>query len=554
MRLKHVVGMGTVAAALLSAGCATDDPQLTAALETISAEDVAQHIQVLAADSFEGRAPSSLGEVRTIEYLRSQFAELGLEPGNGDSYFQQVPLVSITADPNTRLTVRGGGTTSSYAYGRDMMAWTKRVTERAGARDAELVFVGYGIVAPEYDWDDYEGVDVRGKMVVMLVNDPGFATKDSSLFTGNAMTYYGRWTYKFEEAARNGAIGALVVHETEWAGYPWDVVEGSWSGEQFDLVHEDDNMSRVAVEGWITRDAANAVFEQAGLDFESLKSEAATRDFKAVPMGLTASIALRNTVRRSTSNNVVAVWPGADRADEFVVYMGHWDHLGLDPTLEGDQIYNGALDNATGIAGLFQVARAFTSLETRPQRSVMFLAVTAEEQGLLGSEYYATHPVVPLAKTVGAINMDGLNVIGRMRDVTVIGLGYSELDDYLVEAARAQGRRVRPDPESEKGFYFRSDHFSFAKQGVPALNADAGIDHVEHGEQWTLERRAEYTAEKYHKPADEYDPDWDLSGLVDHLRLVFRVGYALAADSAFPNWREGTPFKATRDSMMAEAR
>jgi Zn-dependent M28 family amino/carboxypeptidase len=332
------------------------------------------------------------------------------------------------------------------------------------------------------------------------------------------------------------------------------VVKGSWSGEQFDLVHEDGNMSRVVVEGWITRDAANAVFEQAGLDFESLKSEAATRDFEAVPMGVTASIALRNTVRRSTSNNVVAVWPGTDRADEYVVYMGHWDHLGLDPTLEGDQIYNGALDNATGIAGLFQVARAFTSLETRPQRSVMFLAVTAEEQGLLGSEYYATHPVVPLAKTVGAINMDGLNVIGRMRDVTVIGLGYSELDDYLAEAARAQRRRVRPDPEPEKGFYFRSDHFSFAKQGVPALNADAGIDHVEHGEQWTLERRAEYTAEKYHKPADEYDPDWDLSGLVDDLRLVFRVGYALATDSTFPNWREGTPFKATRDSMMAAVR
>jgi len=546
--------MGTVAAALLGAACAGDDPQLTAALETMTAEDVAWHVQVLAADSFEGRAPSSPGEVKTIEYLRDQFAELGLEPGNGDSYFQQVPLVSITANPNARLTVRGGGATNSYVYGRDMMAWTKRAVERAGVRDAELVFVGYGIVAPEYDWNDYEGVDVRDKMVVMLVNDPGFATKDSSLFTGNAMTYYGRWTYKFEEAARRGAAGALVVHETEWAGYPWDVVEGSWSGEQFDLVHEDGNMSRVAVEGWITRDAAGAVFEQAGLDFESLKAEAATRDFNAVPMGATASVALRNTVRRSTSNNVVAVWPGTDRADEYVIYMGHWDHLGLDPALEGDQIYNGALDNATGMAGLLQVARAFTSLETRPQRSVMILAVTAEEQGLLGSEYYATHPVVPLAKTVATINMDGLNVIGRMRDVTVIGLGYSELDDYLADAARAQRRRVRPDPESEKGFYFRSDHFSFAKQGVPALNASAGIDHVEHGEQWTLERRAEYTAEKYHKPTDEYDPDWDLGGLVDDLGLVFRVGYALAADSAFPNWRDGTPFKATRDSMMAEVR
>jgi Zn-dependent M28 family amino/carboxypeptidase len=513
-------------------------------------DEISNHIQVLAADSFEGRAPSSPGEERTIAYLEREFRALGLGPGDGDSYLQPVPLVSITATPGSRLTVRGAGGERRFEYGRDVMPWTKRVVDRAAVRDADMVFVGYGIVAPEYGWDDYAGADVRGKAVVILVNDPGFATKDTALFSGNAMTYYGRWTYKFEEAARQGAAAAFIVHETEPAGYPWDVVEGSWSGEQFDLVSDDDNMSRVAVEGWITREAADAIAETAGSDFEVLKQQAATQGFRAIPLEASASISLRNTLRRSTSNNLAALLPGAERPDEYVVYMGHWDHLGMDPSLEGDRIYNGALDNATGTGGLLVLARAFAELEQRPARSILFLAVTAEEQGLLGSAYYATHPMRPLAATVAAINMDGLNVIGPMRDVTVVGLGYSELDDYLTDAARAQDRRVRPDPEEEKGFYFRSDHFSFAKQGVPALNANAGIDHVEHGEQWTLERRAEYTAERYHKPGDEYDPEWDLTGLVDDLRLFFRVGYALANSSDFPNWSDGVAFKAARDSMM----
>jgi len=550
MRVDRVMRTLLLAAAVVAAGCSSEDPQLTGALASIDVAEISDHIQVLASDSFEGRAPSSRGEELTIAYLEREFRALGLEPGNGESYLQPVPLVSITAAPDARLTVRGAGGMRRFEYGRDVMPWTKRVAERVSVRDADVVFVGYGIVAPEYGWDDYAGTDVSGKTVVILVNDPGFATKDTALFAGNAMTYYGRWTYKFEEAARQGAAAAFVVHETEPAGYPWDVVEGSWSGEQFDLVSDDDNMSRVAVEGWITRETADAIAELGGSDFQSLKERASERGFRPVALDARASIGLRNTLRRSTSNNVVAVLPGAERPDEYVVYMGHWDHLGMDPSLEGDQIYNGALDNATGTGGLLVLARAFAELEQRPQRSILFLAVTAEEQGLLGSAYYATHPMRPLAGTVAAINMDGLNVIGPMRDVTVVGLGYSELDDYLTEAARAQGRRVRPDPEEDKGFYFRSDHFSFAKQGVPALNANAGVDHVEHGEQWTLERRAEYTAERYHKPGDEYDADWDLAGLLDDLRLFFRVGYALANTDDFPNWREGVAFKAARDSMM----
>jgi Zn-dependent M28 family amino/carboxypeptidase len=541
--------VGIAALVLFAASCG-EDPALTAALDLMTAEELAAHVEVLSADSLEGRGPSSVGEERTIAYLQQQFEAIGLEPGNGDSYMQEVPLVSITARPDARLTIRGNGRATRWDYARDFMAWTTRVVPQSSINASEMVFVGYGIVAPEYDWNDYADVDVTGKTVVILVNDPGFATKDSALFGGNTMTYYGRWTYKYEEAARQGAAAAFVIHETEAAGYPWDVVESSWSGPQFDLVREDNNMSRVAVEGWLTLDASREIFEQAGLDHDSLAQLASSRDFQAVPMPVWASVALRNTLRRSTSNNVLAVLPGSDRADEYVVYMAHWDHLGKDASLEGDQIYNGALDNATGTAGLLELARAFASLEARPPRSIMFLAVTAEEQGLLGSAHYAANPTVPLVETVAVINMDGLNIHGPMNDVTVIGLGNSELDDYLESAAKMQGRRLRPDPEAEKGFYFRSDHFNFAKEGVPALYTDQGVDHVEHGEAWTMERRAEYTAENYHKPSDEYDPSWDLSGAVDDLRLMFRVGFQLANEETFPNWREGVAFKAKRDSVM----
>jgi Zn-dependent M28 family amino/carboxypeptidase len=524
----------TVSAAVLGsllAGCAGEDARLTTALGTITADDLHSHVRALASDEFEGRGPSSPGEQKTIDYLKAEFEQLDLEPGNRGDFFQEVPLVAIAAAPSMTLTVQGAGVTNQFRYGIEFMAWTTRVVERATLTNSEMVFVGYGVVAPEYGWNDYEGLDVGGKTVVILVNDPGFATQDTTLFNGNAMTYYGRWTYKYEEAARQGAAGALIVHETAPAGYPWDVVSSSWTGPQFDLVRDDNNMSRIVAEGWLTLESAQAVFRQAGLSYDSLKPLATERGFEAVPMELTASLTVDNTIERSTSNNVVAVLLGATRPDEYVVYMAHWDHLGRDPTLEGDQIYNGALDNATGTAGLLVLAEAFASLEKRPARSVLFLSVAAEEQGLLGSAFYAANPVYPLDKTVAAINMDGLNIWGSMKDITVVGYGMSELDRYLADAAGAQDRAIRPDPEPEKGFYYRSDHFNFAKVGVPALYTDAGIDHVEGGEEFGRAQREEYTNERYHKPSDEYDPNWDLSGAVDDLRLLFRVGYRLADET-----------------------
>jgi Zn-dependent M28 family amino/carboxypeptidase len=384
----------------------------------------------------------------------------------------------------------------------------------------------------------------------MLVNDPGFTTENPDLFTGEAMTYYGRWTYKYEEAARQGAAAAIIVHETDPASYPWAVVRNSWTGEQFDLVRSDSNMSRVAVEGWVTLETARILFERARLDFETVKQEAATREFRPRPMRLQASFSLRNTIRHSTSRNVAGILPGSERPDEYVIVMAHWDHLGVDPSLEGDSIYNGAQDNATGTAGLLVLAEAFAAARPAPQRSLVFLAVTAEEQGLLGSAHYVENPLVPLDRAVAAINMDVMNVYGPMRDITVIGLGQSELDEYVAAAAEAQDRRIRPDPNPSAGSYYRSDHFNFAKVGVPALYPDIGVDHVEGGEAWTREQMDRYEAERYHKPSDEHEPEWDLRGAVQDLALIYRVGFRLATDATWPTWKEGSEFKATRDSMM----
>ncbi|MFQ5747349.1 MAG: M28 family metallopeptidase [Gemmatimonadota bacterium] len=523
------------------------------ALAAITPDGIAAAVRDLSADSMEGRAPASLGEERTVAYLKRQFEALGLEPGNGDSWFQEVSLVSITADPDMRPEVRGRGTVNRLAYGDDFVAVTERVVDEVALDASDLVFVGYGVVAPEYGWNDYEGLDVHGKTVVTLVNDPGYATGDSALFGGRAMTYYGRWTYKYEEAARQGADGVLIVHQTGPAGYPWAVVQGGWSGPQFGLATDEAAPPLTKVEGWISQETARTIFAQAGLDFDGQAARAATREFEAVPLGLTLSVDIRNQIRRSNSRNVLARLPGSEAPDELIIYTAHWDHLGRDPNLEGDQIYNGALDNASGTAGLLAVARAFTSLPRAPRRSVLFLAVTAEEQGLLGSAYYASHPVYPLARTVATINMDGLNIWGPTRDLTVVGFGNSELDDVLVSAAEAAGRVVRPDPEPEKGFFYRSDQFEFAKMGVPSLYADPGIDDIEHGEAWGRARRDEYTAERYHKPSDEYDESWDLRGGVEDLRLLFTVGYRLATGTAFPNWREGNEFRALRDAMMTPA-
>jgi Zn-dependent M28 family amino/carboxypeptidase len=541
--------LGLVALALGSVGCA--GPAVPgAALESITVDDLTAHIAVLASDSLAGRAPASVGEDRTLAYLQTEFARLGLVPGNGGSWYQEVPLVRISAADDVTLTIHGQGAQARFRYPDGFVANSKHLDPTVTVSNAEVVFVGYGIVAPEYDWNDYEGIDVRGKTVLILVNDPGFATGDTALFRGNTMTYYGRWTYKFEEASRQGAAAAFVIHETEPAAYGWNVVQSSWTGPQFSLAAADGNEARVAVEGWVTLETAQTLLRLAGHEYEDLKRQAMRPGFRGVPLGLDASLTLRQDVERSTSRNLVARLPGTDHADEHVLYMAHWDHFGTDPNLEGDQIFNGAEDNATGTAGLLEMAEAFTSLSSPPSRSVLFLAVTAEEQGLLGSAFYGDHPVVPLEQTVAAINMDGMNVLGPMNDIIVIGLGMSELDDYVVAAAAEQDRVVRPDAEPEKGYYYRSDHFSLAKHGVPALDPGSGEDQVEHGIEWTKQREAEYRAQRYHQPSDEMLDTWDLRGMVQDLQLLFAVGYRLATSRDFPNWREGTEFRAQRDAMM----
>jgi Zn-dependent M28 family amino/carboxypeptidase len=569
MTMKRLVVLAGCAALLTgctrSAETSADGPGAAAApkiavgdMPKVDAPAILEHIKVLADDSFEGRAPGSPGEDKTVEYLTAKFKEIGLAPGNTDgTYVQKVPLVGITPAPAQTLTVQKGAQKRTFAWSKDYVAFTKHVADTAAVQNSELIFVGYGVTAPEYNWDDFKGVDVKGKTIVVLVNDPQVPDSgdpsqlDAKMFNGKAMTYYGRWTYKYEEAARKGAAGVFIVHETEFAGYPYPVVQG-FLGERFDLVTPDKNMGRSNIEGWFSLDTTRAIFEMAGQDFDALKKQALSADFKPVPLGLTASVAVKNTLRNVDSRNVLAKLEGSDPAlkNEYVVYSSHWDHLGVGEPVDGDKIYNGALDNASGVATLLEMARAFKQVQPQPKRSILFLMVTAEEQGLLGSQYYSVTPVYPLEKTVANINMDGVNQWGRTRDVTVIGMGASDLDDYLRDAAAEQGRTLRPDPESEKGFYYRSDHFNFAKQGVPALYADTGVEFIGKPAEYSQQKRDEYTSNDYHKPSDEIKPDWDLSGAVEDAQLMFAVGYRVANADKFPEWKPGNEFKAKRDQML----
>jgi len=511
----------------------------------VSADTLLDEISTLASDEFEGRLPGSQGEERTVEYLVERFSAAGAVPGNPDgTWVQGVPLVGITPAAGATLDVSRGEEARSFQPGADYVAYTKRVVDEV-ALDGEFVFVGYGAVAPEYDWDDFKGMDVRGKILLFLVNDPPL----EDIFGGRAMTYYGRWTYKHEIAAERGAAGAFVIHEEGPAGYPWEVIGGSPHGEQFDLVAEDRNMGRAAVEGWVQRATAEALFAMAGLDFETEKAKAAERGFRPVPLGVRGRTAIRNTLREVTSRNVVAKVEGEGAPDELVIYSAHWDHLGRDTSLEGDQIFNGAADNATGTAGLVELARAFAQAPQRPRRSVLFLAVTAEEQGLLGARYYAENPLYSPADTVAAINMDVLNQWGRTRDLTVVGMGQSELDEIAGAAAQALGRVLVPDPEPEKGFYYRSDHFQFAKAGIPAFYADPGIDYLDKPEGYGLQKREEYTSTDYHAVSDEVKPDWDLSGAVEDLAFFYHFGASLAARNDWPQWSETSEFRAIREAQ-----
>jgi Zn-dependent M28 family amino/carboxypeptidase len=519
----------------------------------ISSEDFAAHVRVLASDDFGGRAPGSEGETKTLAYLKAQFERLGLKPGNGDSYFQPVPMVETTADPATTMMLSVQGKPRSLAFGGDMVVGT-RTGEREVALDASrMVFVGYGVNAPEQGWNDYAGLDAKGKTVVILVNDPGFHAGDESLFEGRRMTYYGRWTYKYEEAARQGAAAALIIHDTAGAGYGWDVVKNSWSGAQFDLPAKGDPEPRLPIQGWLSADSAAKLFADAGMDLEALRKAANRRGFKPVPLPATASVALRSSVRDAVSHNAVAILPGNERPDEAIVYTAHWDHLGTHAEEAGDNIYNGAIDNATGVAGVLEIAEAYTVQKPAPARSIVFLMVTLEESGLLGSLYYAKNPVLPLAKTVAVINLDAMPVVGPTRDLVVIGLGNSELDDRLKPIAERQGRVLTAESEPEKGYFFRSDHFSFARYGVPALYAKGGVDHVEKGSEYGLSVQRAYTSTNYHKGADNYDPSWDLRGVVQDLEALYHVGRRLSLDDSWPNYREGNAFKAIRDRSRAAA-
>ncbi|MEP6832478.1 MAG: M28 family metallopeptidase [Gemmatimonas sp.] len=562
-RFSRVMFPGIVAAsACLAGACSAPDKAASGtagtsseavppeALAVIDTATLMRHIRVLANDSLLGRQPGSVGEDKTVAYLESQFKAIGLAPGNTDgTYVQKVPLVGITVSNAPSMTFAKGATTKSLKWRDDFVAWTKHVAPTAALNKSELVFVGYGTEAPEFNWDDFKGVDVAGKTIVMLVNDPPLA--DTSQFGGTRMTYYGRWTYKYEQAMKHKAAGALIIHETANAGYPFAVVQGRAS-EQFDLVTPDKNMSRSEVEGWITLDQAKALFAMAGQNFDTLKAHAATREFKPVPLGVTASLNIQNKLRTVDSRNMVAKIEGSDPVlkDEYVVYSAHWDHFGVGEKVNGDSIYNGAYDNASGVAGLLDIAAAFQAMKTKPKRSILILAVTAEEQGLLGSEYYGVTPIYPLVKTLANINMDEINVTGATTDLTIIGLGASELDDYAAAVAKEQGRTLRGDPEPQKGSYYRSDHFNFARYGVPALDPSQGTQFVGKPADFGMKVIDDYDANRYHKPSDEILPTWDLSGAVKDLDLFLTVGYRVANAAKFPEWRAGNEFKAIRDAQL----
>jgi Zn-dependent M28 family amino/carboxypeptidase len=543
----------TQAAVPAATNTPVSDP-VTMAEDAINEAAYRRHIEILASDEFGGRAPASPGEQLTIDYLTDAFSNLGLEPGNGDSYVQNVPLASVNAINKPELHISGGeGDDLDLTYIDDQVIWTRKQVADAAIEDSELVFVGYGIVAPERSWNDYAGADVKGKTVVILVNDPGYATQDPELFNGNAMTYYGRWTYKFDEAARQGAAGAIIIHDTLPAAYGWPTVVNSWTGPQFAMVLPDKGKDLASVEGWIQLEMARNIFSKAGLDLNELSKKAQKPGFTAVPMNLKASTRLVNETVNVNSRNVAAILRGSEAPDEYFIYMAHWDHLGTDPTIEGDNIFNGALDNATGTAALLEIARAYTTLPQAPRRSVLFLSITAEEQGLLGSQYYAAHPLVPLAHTVGGLNMDGLNNFGQTRDITVVGLGMSELDDYLAKAAAEQEKVLAGDRQAEKGSYYRSDHFQLAKKGVPMLYPGSGYDHKEKGVEYGMQVSRDYVAKNYHQVTDEYDLSWDVSGAMEDMKMFFRTGLSVANSEDWPNWKEGTEFKATRDAMLSAA-
>ncbi|MEQ9582746.1 MAG: M28 family metallopeptidase [Arenibacter sp.] len=521
-----------------------NDKKNTANLVEVSQTTIGNHIERLSSDEFMGRKPFTEGEVKTVTYLKEEFEKLGLLPGNGNSYFQEVPMVEITGTPSDNMVISGKNGSLHLDVLKDFVATTNKVSTNVGLDKSELVFAGYGIVAPEYGWNDYEGIDWKGKTPVVLINDPGFKSGDSTLFKGNEMTYYGRWTYKYEEAARQGADGLIIIHDTEPASYGWNVIESGWAGAR--LIIESD-LPLLNVESWISAESAKKMFDASamkGLDYITL---ARNKDFKPIPLDLKVSVSIQKKIKKDVSKNVVALIPGTDRKDEVIIYSAHWDHFGVGKAIEGDSIYNGAVDNASGTAGLLAIAEAFQ--KSKPmKRSIAFIAVTGEEQGLLGSSFYAENPIFEPKKTVANINIDALDSPERMKDLTITGYGHSEMDEYAKEAATNQNRYIIPDPESEKGYFFRSDHFNFAKIGIPALYASGAYEGFNKSIDEIKAYNDYYRMHKYHQPSDEYNPETtQLSGVQLDLQLFFNVGFKLSNEDYFPKWYDGSEFKAYRD-------
>ncbi|MET3978553.1 Zn-dependent M28 family amino/carboxypeptidase [Mucilaginibacter sp. UYP25] len=548
MKLNFI---SVLAAAALLAGCAGNEKKTTIATtpDTGMAADIRQHIAVLANDSLLGRKPFTKGEDKTIAYIADEFKKLGLEPSNNGSYFQEVPLVEITSAAQD-MNISGAATVA-LKPGVDFVAATRQEVDSLSLKNSPLVFAGFGVVAPEYSWNDYKGLDVKGKTVVVLVNDPGFKAREK-LFKGDTMSYYGRWTYKYEEAARQGAAGVIIVHQTEPASYGWQVIQNSFSGAKLYLQQADKHMNRCQVEGWMSEEAATKLLLAAGITGD-IRAYARKKDFKAVALNSTVSLSLKNTLKYSKSHNVIATLKGTAKPDETILYTAHWDHFGIGkPDAKGDSIYNGAIDNASGVAAILAVAKKFTLQKDKPKRSIVFLAVTAEEQGLLGSEYYGTHPVYPLNKTVADLNIDALSDFGETSNFSITGKGQNDLDDYVVALTKPKGWDVVGDENPGSGSYYRSDHFNFAKVGVPALDLHNGSKSIQRGEEFGKEQAKVYNEQHYHQPSDEYSEAMDTKGMAQTANLMYQLGVKLSNETTFPGWKKGSEFKAIRDKAMAK--
>lgn len=533
------------------ASCNQSKPKISDedGLAAFNADSLKLHVAELSNDSLQGRKPFTLGETKTIAYLQKEFKAAGLEPGNGDSFIQEVPMVNIQTTAAADMQVSSSKGNFKLKGFDDYVIWTDKITDKVSFENDEVVFAGYGVVAPEYNWNDYAGVDVKGKIVIVMVNDPGFAAGDSSLFKGKTMTYYGRWTYKFEEAARQGAKGCLIVHTTEGASYPFTVIQNNWNASKLRLDDRGKGNVYTDINGWLSLPAAKRLIAAAGKDSTNFFAQADKKAFKplALDLKLSTSVAVKTIFNKS--RNVIGKITGTKRPDEVIIYSSHWDHLGIGKADEtADSIYNGAFDNASGTAGLIELARAFKSMKVQPERTIIILAVTAEEQGLWGSAYYAQNPVYPTSKTVANINIDGLNPFEKTKDIIIVGEGQSELEEYLKEAAEKVGRVIAFENHPEAGYYYRSDHFNFAKVGVPALYTSNGIDVIGKEPGYGEKQDAEYTEKHYHRPSDEFDAaTWSFEGGIDDLKLFFQVGKRLAFEEKMPQWKDGSEFKGIRE-------